>query len=989
MAGCWDEIKLTAPDIVRYLEDKTGKKYDPETKAGREEFIKAAEEFKKETVEDLSDLHSQLKGEKESPTAVIMAKENNPPEVLVNEPPKPPKDQIQPSGESDHEYTKMANAINDAHIEGKFGAKALDDIINKLQDTRLKEIYEKVKSKIQSGVINLKNMRERLMTTKAGSEEDQAALLYDLAELKGREAGLTKEINLEADAAKVKELQQQLMGVQNEMMDNALANRYIGRSASTIFRIRQLWVNKEKNIVDMTEEFKAAKGIKDLTPEQEKYIKDRYNLIRESKAKLEQAREELDKAIEENAKLKEENKRLEELKGKTATQKKADRKTKSDEAIVKSNERIKKSKDNLKDIINKTKNAGIVPKDDPFLAPKIVAEIANIAAEKVYQGVVKFDTLVRDVWDEIKDILPDWTEMDVINHLLTTRDKAGNLIPSLTSEAYLKSKKLPDRSNANYREKVRAYEAAQKDVALKQYEWVKERRIDMMKARPMMERITDSVLRWQRFAVLSYPSTMVKLAAVVAHQLTLKPLKFATQGMLNLLTPKSVSSKQAIWGSPKWSSLSKYYSTFIKNFALANLKEHFSGIDTKELLYGDKMVYDEWNAANGLLEMPGRSHGYVKSFIKSPEFTFAHEQQINFNITRMAEIQKELDRTDLSKAQREGLEKQYDNYDVTNEDVMERVNKLSLEHGKWSILMNDNKFVSKFQQFVKDNGIAGALVKSEIPIVKIPTNYIGRYFALKYGLIRAIIGKPKWEGRENNYPGIAQLLIKGTKDLTNEQADLLGRALTVGSFGAGLFGFGYMIRNQVKKNDDGSAEVAGVHISKNLTHSPEIESLFSGADMAEYKKGDKDFIAAFVENDIETMSKNPFLQTLQYGFISSTAKAMGSLIKGKDAGDLDKFEEKETEAIARKVTDMAVPGFIKQPAQWIDTKEKGWHPMGEVNKRYPTSDKLMERFWQQIELALPVLRTNVPVYIPKAKGGDTPKEDKAKEDKATEEKPTF
>ena len=154
-------------------------------------------------------------------------------------------------------------------------------------------------------------------------------------------------------------------------------------------------------------------------------------------------------------------------------------------------------------------------------------------------------------------------------------DKDGNEIIPPNSQRYLDSKELPNKPDANLKEKIAAYEEAQKYVALKQFEWQKDRRMDMNKNMPLKDRIIDSILRWQRFAVLSYPTTIVKLAAVVAHQLTLKPLKFGMQYLASLATPESIKSKQSIWGDPKLSSLAKYYSTFIKNFALANLKEQF------------------------------------------------------------------------------------------------------------------------------------------------------------------------------------------------------------------------------------------------------------------------------------------------------------------------------------------------------------------------------------------------------------------------------
>ena len=57
---------------------------------------------------------------------------------------------------------------------------------------------------------------------------------------------------------------------------------------------------------------------------------------------------------------------------------------------------------------------------------------------------------------------------------------------------------------------------------------------------------------------------------------------------------------------------------------------------------------------------------------------------------------------------------------------------------------------------------------------------------------------------------------------------------------------------------------------------------------------------------------------------------------------------------------MTIPGFIKQPAGWLDTGEKGIHPMGTPVQRKPQGDAL-ERAWQTLEMNLPGLRQNVPV----------------------------
>ena len=877
----------------------------------------------------------------------------------ISEPPtKAPTEVNIPEG-ADENYIKMANVVNDAFVENKFGLEALDQITSKLEDTNLENVIQRVKDKIKLNPNLAKETRERLLTTKQGNEFDQAVLMYDLADLKGRENALQKEILNITDPKQIKELQNRILQVQNEMMNNALANRNIGRSASTIFRLRQLWVNKDLTVLDMMDQYKASKGIKELTPEQEQEIKDAHKKLKESKSKLEEAKLDLEKSREETAKLMIENQKLKELQNKASEIKKAEKAEKTSETIKKSNERVAKSLENLRKLGGQATSG---------FDPKIAIEISKIAAEKVYQGIVKFDELVQNVLNDIKDIFPDFTKEDVVNHLLTKKNKAGELEPMLLSAEYNNIKKSLSKSEGTLREKVKKYELAQKEVAIQQFKWQEERRQDMMSNQPLAERIGDKILRFQRFAVLSYPSTFIKLAAVVGHGLLLKPLRFGIGKFISAITPKSIKEKQAIWGDPKWSSLGKYYSEWIRNFSLTNLKEVMSGTDTKELLYGRPIMYDELNASGSLMEIPGRSHGYVKSFIKNPEFAYAHEQQMVFNLTKMAEITEKLSEPNLNKKQKKALQDEYDNYDVTNEDVIERINKLSLEHAKWAILMNDNKFVDKFRKFTQNTGLLGKIVQSELPIVKIPVNFMGRAFAVKYGLIRAIMGKSETEtsGRGKvsglggtSFPGIAEMLYKGTQGLTEAQADLLGKALQLGTMGAAFYALGYLNKDKIEKNEDGSYEFFGQHVSKNLVHVPEYESMLSGAETAHrQEKEDESFLESYIIADAEIAANNPFVNLLKYGAIPKLGMLLGDLAytKKKDSD----ITGKALDIVTKKISDMVEPGFMKQIATSYDTEEgKGFNPMGETVKRYPAGE-FYDRFWQQFALGIPGLRQNVP-----------------------------
>jgi len=867
-------------------------------------------------------------------------------------PPKEPEQIFIPEG-ADDSFIKMANVVNDAFVGRKFGLEALTDIASKLQDTNLENIISKVKEKIKTDPNYVRDTRDRVLTTKAGSEFDQAVLMYDLADLKGREKELQDKIINSTDPKEIQQYQDQILKTQNEMMDNALANRLIGRTASSIFRLRQLWVNKDLTIADMVEQYKASKGVAELTPEEMARVRDVHAQMQESKAKLEEAKKELEESRETAAKLFIENEKLKELQQKASDIKKGERAEKAAENIKKSNERITKAKENLRKLGGNL-NAGF--------DPRVAIEISRIAGEKVYQGIVKFDELVKNIYDDIKEILPSFTEDDVRNHLLSVKNSKGEYEPTLLSAEYNNIKKKLDRSEATVREKLKNYELAQKEVARKQFDWEQERRENIMADKPLSERIIDKVLRFQRFAVLSYPSTFIKLAAVVGHGLVLKPVKFGVGKLVSALTPKSIKEKQTIWGDPKWSSLGKYYSEFIKNFSLKNLKEVMSGVDTKELLYGRPVMFDELNASGNLMEIPGRSHGYVKSFIKNPEFAYAHEQQVIYNLTKMDEITKKLSDPKLTKKEKKALQEEYDMYDITNEDVIERMNKLALQHGKWSILMNDNKFVDKFRQFTQNTGVFGKVLQSELPIVKIPLNFMGRSFATKYGLIRAIMGKSGKESEKlggTSFPGIAEMIYKGTSDLTEDQANMLGRTLQIGTIGAAFYALGYFGKNKIKKNDDGSYEVFGKHISKNLVHVPEYESIISGAETA-HRKAEKDesFIKAYLMSDAEMAANNPFINFLKYGAIPQLGMLLGDLAT-KNKKDVD-VVGKSSDIIAKKIADMVEPGMMKQIATSYDTKEgKGFHPMGETVKRYPAGE-ISDRFWQQFEMGIPGLRKNVP-----------------------------
>lgn len=860
----------------------------------------------------------------------------------------------------DPEMTKMANAVHDEFVQGKFGIDALLNVISKLGDTDVKRIYEATAVKIKKGLIDLNKRRKELMNTLGGSEEDQAAMLYDAAELKGKERGIMEEIQNETDQGRIADLQRKLLEVQSDMLDNALANRNLGRSASNMFRLRQLWADESANLANMTESYKAGKGIKELTPEQTKEINDSYNKLVSLENEIKKLREDLKKSESEAEGLRKQNDVLNSLKEEAKKQRRSDRGLKAGDAINKSKARVQSALDRMR--ARRGQLSALVNPED-------ARDIAIIAKEKVYQGAVRLDELVKNILDEIKDFLPNFTEKDVIDHLLYKKE---NKPASDESKILSTIKKTADitgktergeftKPEKELKEKSDRLKKAEEEYSLARYEWEKARRMDLMSRQPIPLKIADMLVNWTRFSILSYPSTILKLVNVVVQGALTKPLKFAAQGLAYGLQKGAFKAgllkqdptlKQGVWDKPRIKALAAYYASFRESLSLQNLKDHFSGVDRKELMYGKKFHYDEFGLASGFFATPGRSHGYIKSFIKNAEYKFAKEQISEHYIEKMGEIMNKLDDPNLTTEQRASLEQEFKQYDVTNKDVEYAIGVLSHEHGKWSILMNDNKFTKGLNELFDKMGISGKLLRTEFPIVKIPLNFIGRSFSVQYGLVRALAGG----GLSPRSPGLVELMFKGTKELSPKDAELLGRSLTMGTIGASFFMLGYLNRKNIQVNEDGSLEVFGVHVPKLFTHYPEYESIISGAlvggKMEEQGNADG-FMNGMAKASFDIAKNNPFTQSAQWGALGGIAE----ILNGKDKNE-DGWKTKVAKLAGKEISKMFIPGVVKE---WADAKDKYAHGRTLMDKtitRKTTGDPL-EQLWQEIELGIPGYREDV------------------------------
>ena len=104
----------------------------------------------------------------------------------------------------------------------------------------------------------------------------------------------------------------------------------------------------------MRADYKASKGIGELSPEQEKEVRDAYAKMETLRTELEEAKLEAKKAVKELADLQVENERLKKIKEEAKKRERTDRKNKIKDQIAKSQEKYNAAKEALKKLGGQT-----------------------------------------------------------------------------------------------------------------------------------------------------------------------------------------------------------------------------------------------------------------------------------------------------------------------------------------------------------------------------------------------------------------------------------------------------------------------------------------------------------------------------------------------------------------------------------------------------------------------------------------------------------
>lgn len=443
--------------------------------------------------------------------------------------------------------------------------------------------------------------------------------------------------------------------------------------------------------------------------------------------------------------------------------------------------------------------------------------------------------------------------------------------------------------------------------------------------RPLSHRALDGFAKWSRAIVLSGPITLFKLTSSAAEIMGITPVQELIGGAIGKVIPGIASRAPREGGfslDAEMKAVSDNFTHFWNDFTGRGAGRSFGKMDIDYKYGKPDLAPPEWKDVFGrihsALKTPARRNEFARSYVK-----FMRREVLAGNNPKDPVVEA-------------------------------RVGMAAYEEAQKAIFMNKNAVVDMFKWALKrlqmpdkeggsihpslTNKILESAIRSEFPIIRIPTNIVARAFQYAIGSVTGSVQA-------------AEAYAKGIENLKPEQADRIMQNLKRGSIGLALLLYGFYHRKEIggyyERNDKrGPNEpkfgevkspvklpLIGDNIPKFLVHHPALEAMQIGATVGRV---------------MEKHSKK-------------TGETWGPALEGAWAGALGLLEEAPfVGTVMRDVRDSSsskefwgeharskIPVGVQQVAAWTDRKN------GQPVKRTPHS------FLDHPKMGIPGLRQQV------------------------------
>lgn len=324
-------------------------------------------------------------------------------------------------------------------------------------------------------------------------------------------------------------------------------------------------------------------------------------------------------------------------------------------------------------------------------------------------------------------------------------------------------------------------------------------------SRSKYKKALDFAATMRRTMLLTGIKVLGKLSTAALSRTIISPIEEITGGVMSQLPLLSKISKQAPReGKFNPSAEVKAISQWWQKATYKDMREIIkSGKGTLDLLHGKEdippSVLDFFGQLHQALKQPAKRNEYFRSFEKRMDF-----------------------------AEKNGV-------DIMDPMVQATISTQAYMDANRAIFMQDNIATKAYKSFISSLERGGNVgetaatgLKIILPIVKVPTNYVGEVTSYAGGYAKAL-------------PLIGKALIKGTKSLTPEQSDYVMRNLKKGSLGAAMIALGYFNASAIggyyqrgEKREEGDVKAGGLRLfgedmPKWMVHTPLFEMLQIGA----------------------------------------------------------------------------------------------------------------------------------------------------------------
>lgn len=601
----------------------------------------------------------------------------------------------------------------------------------------------------------------------------------------------------------------------DDLQDIYNTDKAIGRETARGLNARKMMVDRRFSLVNMQLEKRAGLGGEPLTDQQTEEIRKQYEEIKKTKEAYEARIEELQK---ENAKLSAEKEVTKEKTGIGKT-----KKTKAEF----SNERKDIISRMRADLLKAAKGGEGLTSSIPLAAQlkAIAPHIRDLVKSFIEQGVDNLEDITKNIQGILKQDIPDLEERHIHDLI------AGEYNTPPEKKEPSKYQQIKEEA------KVQKYRATDPKLLKLQadYERAKEKfnhglEKDQLKTRNGLQKIQDTFLKYERFAKLSNPITLGKLAMAAITRFATTPIEEGVGAVYSKALPGIAKKAPGEAGFHVRALAKGYKAAFMRGLDDAATVAKGGKTDI-EAVYGK-----HGHPPPEAIDFFGQLHSAIKAPVKRFAFERSFEKRMANNIKNGTPI--------------DGM-------------VEARIAMEAYKDAQRSIFMQDNvisKGWSNAMQAMEKSGDTGKLVATLgqwlIPFVKVPTNILAETVSHVAGPEIAL-GKI-----------IANSLGKGLKNMPQEEAESIMRNLKKGTIGHVALMAGYL-----------NPKTFGGYYQKDDKRKP------GDVKPGDMRIGDTDIPAWALEAPLfQTMQLGATVRRIKDSFVKGQEKGLGAGIWGGAMG---------------------------------------------------------------------------------------------------------